>query len=95
MNAAVNALSVILIGAAVHQVRGSLDQYEMEDRTGSTSVEAIWSWLQHTRDLLSAAQQVVDLIDSGTSVLIHCSDGWDRTPQVRRTSDGNASVLDL
>eukprot|EP00656_Telonema_subtile_P031531 TRINITY_DN344_c0_g1_i4.p1 TRINITY_DN344_c0_g1~~TRINITY_DN344_c0_g1_i4.p1 ORF type:complete len:1002 (-),score=241.54 TRINITY_DN344_c0_g1_i4:131-3136(-) len=66
----------------IHKVRASLDQYEREDIAGLTSVEAIWNWLSHTRDLLSAAQQVVGLVDSGTSVLIHCSDGWDRTPQV-------------
>eukprot|EP00658_Telonema_sp_P-2_P069779 TRINITY_DN5916_c0_g1_i4.p1 TRINITY_DN5916_c0_g1~~TRINITY_DN5916_c0_g1_i4.p1 ORF type:complete len:1190 (+),score=235.93 TRINITY_DN5916_c0_g1_i4:57-3626(+) len=66
----------------IHKVRASLDQYEREDIAGLTSVEAIWNWLSHTRDLLSASQQVVGLVDQGVSVLIHCSDGWDRTPQV-------------
>ena len=32
--------------------------------------------------ILSGAVSIVDLIDSGHSVLIHCSDGWDRTAQL-------------
>jgi len=39
-------------------------------------------WLKHIRQLLAAADFVVQKIESGCSVLVHCSDGWDRTPQI-------------
>ncbi|CAD5114829.1 DgyrCDS3867 [Dimorphilus gyrociliatus] len=38
-------------------------------------------WLKHVKDVLDASKFVADAIKSGTSVLVHCSDGWDRTAQ--------------
>ena len=39
------------------------------------------------RAVLSTAEHVTRLIvEKRTSVLVHCSDGWDRTPQVRPIS---------
>ena len=32
--------------------------------------------------VLAGAAQVVESISKGTSVLVHCSDGWDRTGQL-------------
>ncbi|XP_043288971.1 myotubularin-related protein 4 isoform X2 [Venturia canescens] len=40
-------------------------------------------WLQHMSDLLRAAVTVASAIErDGRPVLVHCSDGWDRTPQI-------------
>ncbi|CAG2053383.1 unnamed protein product [Timema podura] len=40
-------------------------------------------WLQHMAGLLRAALAVVSAIEQeGRPVLVHCSDGWDRTPQI-------------
>lgn len=40
-------------------------------------------WLQHMAGLLRAAVTVVSAVDQeGRPVLVHCSDGWDRTPQI-------------
>ena len=40
-------------------------------------------WLQHISGLMRAAMVVVNAVDcEKRPVLIHCSDGWDRTPQV-------------
>lgn len=40
-------------------------------------------WLHHISGLLKSALLVVDTIDiEEKSILIHCSDGWDRTPQL-------------
>lgn len=40
-------------------------------------------WLQHMSGLLQAAVTVASAIESdGRPVLVHCSDGWDRTPQI-------------
>lgn len=40
-------------------------------------------WLQHLSLLLKAALLVVNAADRDhRPVLVHCSDGWDRTPQI-------------
>ncbi|XP_034951437.1 myotubularin-related protein 3 [Chelonus insularis] len=40
-------------------------------------------WLQHMSDLLQAAVTVASAIErEGRPVLVHCTDGWDRTPQI-------------
>eukprot|EP01062_Namystynia_karyoxenos_P023081 TRINITY_DN18880_c0_g1_i1.p1 TRINITY_DN18880_c0_g1~~TRINITY_DN18880_c0_g1_i1.p1 ORF type:complete len:861 (+),score=190.92 TRINITY_DN18880_c0_g1_i1:92-2674(+) len=39
-------------------------------------------WLEHIRRLLEAAQSTAAALLAGMSVLLHCSDGWDRTAQV-------------
>ncbi len=58
---------------------------------GSTSSnEAAWlsqleatHWLDHLSTVLQAATRVAHLVHhKRRSVLLHCSDGWDRTPQV-------------
>lgn len=44
-------------------------------------------WLQHLSGLLAASVTVSRTIDvEGRPVLIHCSDGWDRTPQIAATA---------
>lgn len=40
-------------------------------------------WLEHVRSVLvSCSVCVTKLTEEGTSLLIHCSDGWDRTAQL-------------
>ncbi|EGZ16004.1 hypothetical protein PHYSODRAFT_316113 [Phytophthora sojae] len=39
-------------------------------------------WLRHVRLLLKASVELAHTVNSGTSVLTHCSDGWDRTAQM-------------
>eukprot|EP00727_Mastigamoeba_balamuthi_P009739 m51a1_g5388 putative myotubularin isoform x2 (3422) ;mRNA; f:19358-31913 len=39
-------------------------------------------WLSHIRQILHAGNRVAALVIQGASVLVHCSDGWDRTPQI-------------
>lgn len=42
-------------------------------------------WLQHIARILQASHKIIELLDKkAVSVLIHCSDGWDRTPQLVR-----------
>lgn len=44
-------------------------------------------WLQHMSGLLTASMVVSHAIErQGRPVLVHCSDGWDRTPQIVATS---------
>ncbi|KAF0732183.1 hypothetical protein Ae201684P_020897 [Aphanomyces euteiches] len=39
-------------------------------------------WLQHLSSLLFTASAVSQLLCAGESVMVHCSDGWDRTSQL-------------
>ena len=60
----------------IHVVRESLKR--MCHRT-TTAAE----WLGHISSILTAAVRVVAIVDgAGGSCLVHCSDGWDRTPQI-------------
>jgi myotubularin-related protein 1/2 len=41
------------------------------------------SWLEHVRLVVAAAAYTArSVVVDGTSVLVHCSDGWDRTAQI-------------
>ncbi|KAI9560681.1 Myotubularin-related protein-like protein 2 [Daphnia sinensis] len=40
-------------------------------------------WLEHIKCILSGAVRIVDKVENHrTSVMVHCSDGWDRTAQL-------------
>jgi len=38
-------------------------------------------WLKHGKCVLEASIFIAEALTSGTSVVVHCSDGWDRTSQ--------------
>ena len=57
------------------------------NQTWFTELEAT-KWLDHIRAIMEATYRTVFLIDRGRSVLVHCSDGWDRTAQI----DGLAQI---
>eukprot|EP00002_Diphylleia_rotans_P025485 TRINITY_DN503_c0_g2_i1.p1 TRINITY_DN503_c0_g2~~TRINITY_DN503_c0_g2_i1.p1 ORF type:complete len:707 (+),score=91.23 TRINITY_DN503_c0_g2_i1:49-2169(+) len=38
-------------------------------------------WLLHIKSILMAVMRFIQLVREGNSVVIHCSDGWDRTSQ--------------
>ncbi|CAF93425.1 unnamed protein product, partial [Tetraodon nigroviridis] len=72
----------------IHVMRESLRK--MKDVVYPTIDEAHWHssvdqthWLEYIRLLLSGAAKIADKLESGkTSVVVHCSDGWDRTAQL-------------
>eukprot|EP01088_Endostelium_zonatum_P018546 TRINITY_DN598_c6_g1_i1.p1 TRINITY_DN598_c6_g1~~TRINITY_DN598_c6_g1_i1.p1 ORF type:complete len:908 (-),score=271.30 TRINITY_DN598_c6_g1_i1:6-2729(-) len=39
-------------------------------------------WCYHINTILMGASKIVKKLEEGTSVMIHCSDGWDRTSQL-------------
>ena len=43
-------------------------------------------WLDYTARILEASLYAVRKLENGVSCMIHCSDGWDRTPQVGATA---------
>eukprot|EP01102_Stenamoeba_stenopodia_P014112 TRINITY_DN4658_c0_g1_i2.p1 TRINITY_DN4658_c0_g1~~TRINITY_DN4658_c0_g1_i2.p1 ORF type:complete len:1077 (+),score=251.60 TRINITY_DN4658_c0_g1_i2:182-3412(+) len=72
----------------IHTMRGSFNQ--LRDAILSTSHDdtKFWAqveasgWLHYLRLILSGAEKLVKLVNSGQAVLTHCSDGWDRTAQL-------------
>ena len=50
--------------------------------TGNALNTSNMTWFHHLVDVLNGSVKVAKCIDGGTSALVHCSDGWDRTAQV-------------
>ncbi|KAF6095566.1 myotubularin related protein 4 [Phyllostomus discolor] len=74
--------------ANIHAIRNSF-QYlravcsQMPDPSNWLSALESTKWLQHLSVMLKAAVLVANTVDrEGRPVLVHCSDGWDRTPQI-------------
>ena len=72
----------------IHVIRSSfqslrlLCQSIIENKTFLSQLEAS-KWLQHLSGIIKAACTVTASVDQlGKPVLVHCSDGWDRTPQI-------------
>lgn len=67
----------------IHAMRDSLGA--STDRDFSTNLENS-KWLDHIKLILDGTLKVVQLIDSNFNILVHCSDGWDRTAQLTSLS---------
>lgn len=39
-------------------------------------------WLRHIKSILDTSAFICQAVNGGKSVVVHCSDGWDRTAQV-------------
>ncbi|XP_063306138.1 myotubularin-related protein 4 isoform X2 [Pelobates fuscus] len=80
---------VFFMGMAnIHSIRNSF-QYlravcnQVPDPGNWLSALESTKWLQHLSVMLKAATIVANAVDrEGRPVLVHCSDGWDRTPQI-------------
>uniref|UniRef100_A0A673C9R5 phosphatidylinositol-3,5-bisphosphate 3-phosphatase n=1 Tax=Sphaeramia orbicularis TaxID=375764 RepID=A0A673C9R5_9TELE len=74
--------------ANIHTIRKSFQSLrflctQMPDPANWLSALEGTKWLQHLSLLLKAALLVVNAVDRDhRPVLVHCSDGWDRTPQI-------------
>ncbi|XP_045469511.1 myotubularin-related protein 4 isoform X2 [Harmonia axyridis] len=73
--------------ANIHSIRKSFQALRLlctssTDQTWHSQLENT-KWLQHMSGLMKAAVTLVTAVDSDArSVMVHCSDGWDRTPQI-------------
>lgn len=66
-----------------HQLRNLLNSTNENDQ--STYLQSLNStlWLQNIGYLFTATERCLNaLCGEGVSVLVHCSDGWDRTTQI-------------
>lgn len=76
--------------ANIHVMRDSLKSVCNLVQSTSNDLNYHWlgkvedtKWLYHVRNVLSAAAKIAIAINStGQTVIVHCSDGWDRTAQV-------------
>ncbi|XP_052751987.1 myotubularin-related protein 3 isoform X3 [Galleria mellonella] len=71
----------------IHHVRRSFQQ--MRALVAEPSDQANWHsnlertlWLQYVAGVVRAAGVVARAVAAGRPALVHCSDGWDRTPQI-------------
>uniref|UniRef100_A0AAQ6IC30 phosphatidylinositol-3,5-bisphosphate 3-phosphatase n=1 Tax=Anabas testudineus TaxID=64144 RepID=A0AAQ6IC30_ANATE len=82
-----NAELIFLDIQNIHVMRESLKKLKdivypnVEESHWLSSLEST-HWLEHIKLVLSGAIQVADKVSSGNSVVVHCSDGWDRTAQL-------------
>ncbi len=62
---------------------GTARAHTVTTSDGSVLAEdVVEGWLQHVRLVWKMARDIVELLERGSSVMCHCSDGWDRTAQV-------------
>ncbi|XP_044227255.1 myotubularin-related protein 2 [Thunnus albacares] len=83
-----NAELVFLDIHNIHVMRESLRKLKdvvypnIEDSHWLSNLEST-HWLEHIKLILAGALRIADKVESGkTSVVVHCSDGWDRTGQL-------------
>ncbi|KAK2720356.1 myotubularin-related protein 2-like [Artemia franciscana] len=87
-----NAELVFLDIHNIHVMRESLRKLKeicfplIDDARWLSNLEST-HWLEHIKCVLAGAVRVVDKVENNrTSVMIHCSDGWDRTAQLTSLS---------
>lgn len=71
--------------ANIHAVRESflaLHSLCSENKITETMEVLSTQWYSHIHTILTASKLMVEAMDGGSSVLTHCSDGWDRTSQL-------------
>uniref|UniRef100_A0AAY4EPB4 phosphatidylinositol-3,5-bisphosphate 3-phosphatase n=1 Tax=Denticeps clupeoides TaxID=299321 RepID=A0AAY4EPB4_9TELE len=80
---------VMFMGMAnIHSIRNSFQSLravcsQIPDPGNWLSALENTRWLQHLSVMLKAAALVSSAVErDGRPVLVHCSDGWDRTPQI-------------
>ena len=80
--------------ANIHAARESIDGLQVLCRPGAlenapSSSSGLWygkvdstGWLGHVHHIIKASNFIVEAVSQRCGVLVHCSDGWDRTPQL-------------
>lgn len=78
--------------ANIHAVRSSYASLASVCQPGQERESSEWMfqlrntfWFLHLSNILSTSQEICRYLYQQESVMIHCSDGWDRTPQLTAT----------
>jgi len=77
-----NIQNIHVMRESLRKLHTAIRNAAHEDKTWFSDLENS-NWLFHIRAILTAAIKLVSLVHSERrSVLVHCSDGWDRTAQL-------------
>lgn len=88
-----NIDNIHVIRNSLAKVREGLLLYSSSDNTEEYEDSIHDSkWLHHLSSILKGAASVSESLLNGYPCLVHCSDGWDRTPQVTALSQ---LILDI
>lgn len=63
---------------SLHVMRAGVCQHSSLDTCGVATAQ----WYHHIEGVLRGAGQVAQVVESGETAVVHCSDGWDRTSQL-------------
>ncbi|KAH1028043.1 myotubularin-related protein 8 isoform X2 [Dendroctonus ponderosae] len=72
----------------IHVMRNSLlkvvETCEQKNPTMNSFLSGLESsgWVRHIKSILDTSLFIAEALEEGISVVVHCSDGWDRTAQV-------------
>jgi len=77
-----NIQNIHVMRESLRKLQAAIRNAAHDDKTWFTDLENS-NWLFHIRAVLIAAKRLVSLVHGEKrSVLVHCSDGWDRTAQL-------------
>lgn len=75
--------------ANIHAVRSSYNSLSSVCQPGQEKFGSEWAfqlrntfWFMHISSILASSQEICRCLGQGESIMVHCSDGWDRTPQL-------------
>jgi len=68
----------------IHAVRDSFNRIRSYDPGRQEFIVVLGEsgWIDYLYLILSGAKSMAKTMRSGTNVIVHCSDGWDRTTQL-------------
>ncbi|XP_025830809.1 myotubularin-related protein 8 [Agrilus planipennis] len=76
----------------IHVMRNSLSKIIETCEQKNSSMNSFLSglessgWLRHIKAILDTGRFIAQAVEDGVNVVVHCSDGWDRTAQVCSTA---------
>jgi myotubularin-related protein 1/2 len=76
-----NIPNIHVMRDAYRQMMSIMQNFHTSDINFTKVIEDT-QWLHYTRLILKASHETATMLQRGVPVLVHCSHGWDRTPQV-------------
>ena len=70
----------------IHTISDSFQKLSKIWNSNQISLSDASDWLQHISLILKASIRTLNLIENKTPVILHCSDGWDRTSKIISTN---------
>jgi myotubularin-related protein 1/2 len=75
--------NIHVMRSSLSKLRDAVQHISSSDTAKYLSEVDASGWISHQAFVINSSRRIVDLVhEQDTSVLIHCSDGWDRTAQL-------------